>query len=261
MSPVRARSGLETIPAFAPLLEEQRTLPCLDQPKPIMSTRPRKAHVLQCLTRSSLTRRVDGKRAELRPILIVGNLLHPVDALSVESLGDGDVDHRRGGCRAMPMFLAGRYPNDIAGSDILLWASFRLHPAHAEGDNQGLAQRMRMPGRSCAGFECHDGAANAGGLATFEAHVDPDPTGEILRRTFRRWLRAAAHDVHGHPPKMIAGGRVAMRPASRQQYGRRAAEHRAARNIALATTSRPLSWYVTEWMLTLPSSFLVMAPP
>ena len=50
------------------------------------------------------------------PILVVGDLLHPVDDLAVERFGNGDVAHRRGRRRPMPMLLAGREPDDIAGA-------------------------------------------------------------------------------------------------------------------------------------------------
>src|SRR3954469_5884326 len=63
--------------------------------------------------------------------LIVADLLHPVDALSVEGLGDRDVGHRGGGGRAVPVLLAGRNPDHVAGADLLLRAAFALGPAAA----------------------------------------------------------------------------------------------------------------------------------
>jgi hypothetical protein len=83
----------------------------------------------------------------------VGHFLQPVDRLAIERLGDGDVRHPGGRRCAVPMFLARRNPDDIAGSDVLLGAALRLHPAQAGSDDQGLAQRTRMPGRSCARLE------------------------------------------------------------------------------------------------------------
>ena len=47
-------------------------------------------------------------------MLFLADLLHPVDALSLESLGDRDVGHRYGGRRAMPMLLTGRDPDHVA---------------------------------------------------------------------------------------------------------------------------------------------------
>src|SRR4030095_6340911 len=163
--------------------------------------------------------------------LFVGHLLHPVDRLAIERLGDGDMRHTRRRRCAMPVFLTRQNPDDIAGPDVLLGAALYLHPAQAGGDDQGLAQRMSVPSRAGAGLESHDRAADAGRSSALKGHVDPDSACEILRRTFRRWLRAAAHDVHGRPPKMIACWRAAMRQSRRQQCGYRAGKHSTARNV------------------------------
>src|SRR4051812_40931033 len=67
--------------------------------------------------------------------LIVADLLHPVDALPVEGLRDCDVGHRGGGGRAVPVLLAGRNPDHVAGADLLLRAAFALGPAAAGRDD------------------------------------------------------------------------------------------------------------------------------
>jgi hypothetical protein len=46
-------------------------------------------------------------------------MLHPVDHLAVFLFLNGDVGHGGGGRGSMPVFLAGREPNDIAGPDLL----------------------------------------------------------------------------------------------------------------------------------------------
>ena len=66
-----------------------------------------------------------------RPILLVTDLFHPIDGFSVQGFLNGDVRHRRGCRRAMPVLLAGRKPDDIAGSDFLNWTALALHPAAA----------------------------------------------------------------------------------------------------------------------------------
>ena len=48
-------------------------------------------------------------------VLLVADLLHPVDGLAVERFLDGDVRHRRGRRRAVPVLLAGREPDHVAG--------------------------------------------------------------------------------------------------------------------------------------------------
>ena len=45
----------------------------------------------------------------------------------------------------MPMFLVGREPNHITGSDILDRSAFTLNPAAAIGDDESLTQGMRVP--------------------------------------------------------------------------------------------------------------------
>src|SRR3954470_17829667 len=126
--------------------------------------------------------------------LIVADLLHPVDALPVEGLRDCDVGHRGGGGRAVPVLLAGRNPDHVAGADLLLRAAVALGPAAAGRDDQRLAERMRMPGRAGAGLEGHDGAGDTRRGAALEGRVDPHGSGEIVGRALGRGLRPAALD-------------------------------------------------------------------
>src|ERR671912_66660 len=65
------------------------------------------------------------------PVLLVANLFHPIDRLAVERLRDGDVAHRRGVRGAVPMLLAGREPDHVAGADLLAPAALDLCPADA----------------------------------------------------------------------------------------------------------------------------------
>ena len=67
---------------------------------------------------------------------------------------------------------AGRDPDDVAGPDLLDRAALALHPAGAGGDDQRLAQRMRVPGGAGAGLEGDDAAADARRIAALEALVD-----------------------------------------------------------------------------------------
>src|SRR6266704_2040666 len=64
-------------------------------------------------------------------ILLVADLLHPVDHLAVFLFLNGDVGHGCGSRGPMPVLLAGREPNDVAGSDLLDGSAFSLHPAAA----------------------------------------------------------------------------------------------------------------------------------
>src|SRR5712691_10782963 len=94
------------------------------------------------------------------PVLLVADLLHPIDHLAVNALLDRDVSHGRSGCGSMPMLLARREPHDIAGPDLLDRSTFALSPAAARCDNQSLTQRMRVPCRPRTRFESHAGTAD-----------------------------------------------------------------------------------------------------
>ena len=62
------------------------------------------------------------------PVLLVADLFHPVDDLAVELLLNGDMRHRRRRRGAVPMLLAGREPDHVAGPDFLDRAAPALHP-------------------------------------------------------------------------------------------------------------------------------------
>src|SRR5260221_709682 len=79
-------------------------------------------------------------------IFFVGDLLHPGDVLAVERLLDRNVRHRFARRRAVPVLLVGRAPQHVTGVELEDWAALHLRPADAFGDDQGLAERMRVPG-------------------------------------------------------------------------------------------------------------------
>src|SRR6478735_3692681 len=91
-------------------------------------------------------------------ILFVADLLHPVHKFAIQRLLNGNV--RQGGFRGgtMPMLFAGREPDNIAGMYFFDRTAFALHPATARGHDEGLAQRVRVPGCASAGLKCDAGA-------------------------------------------------------------------------------------------------------
>jgi hypothetical protein len=86
-------------------------------------------------------------------VLLVADLFHPPNVLPVNLLLNGDMRHTIGGGRTMPMFHARRYPYDITRLDLLLFTTLLLHPACAGSHDQGLTERMGMPGRAGAGLK------------------------------------------------------------------------------------------------------------
>ena len=103
---------------------------------------------------------------------------------------------RRGRRRAVPVLLAGREPDDVAGPDLLDRAALALRPAAAGGDDQRLAERMRVPGGARAGLEGDAGAADARRVRRLEQRIDAHRAGEPLRRSLAGRLRAASLDFH-----------------------------------------------------------------
>ena len=91
--------------------------------------------------------------AELSLILFVAHVLHPIDGFAIELFLNGEMRHCGSWCRAVPMFLARRKPDNIARADFLERSTPVLRPATARSDNQRLAERMCMPCGSRARFE------------------------------------------------------------------------------------------------------------
>jgi hypothetical protein len=79
-----------------------------------------------------------------RLVLLVAHFFHPIDRLVVELFLNGGVGHGRRGSCAMPVFFAGREPNDIAGVDFFDRSALALGPAAACGG--WVCQAVRAPG-------------------------------------------------------------------------------------------------------------------
>src|SRR5882762_287814 len=99
-----------------------------------------------------------------REVLLVGDLLQPIDILAVELLCNCDVRHARGWRRAMPVLLAGRTPNHVARPNFLDGFAPALGPSESRCDDQGLAERVRVPRRARTRFERYAPAGDTGGL-------------------------------------------------------------------------------------------------
>ena len=97
----------------------------------------------------------------------------------------------------MPVVLVGRAIEDIAFAEFELLAIAQLGPAHPIGHDQGLAQRMAMPGRPGARCECDDGTRQARGVVAGELTTDRGAAGEVFLRTRDLVLFVPAADLHG----------------------------------------------------------------
>ena len=123
-------------------------------------------------------------------VLGVCNLLHPDHRYAIECFLNSNVRHSRCRRRTVPMLMAWRTPDDVAGANFDNRAAFALGPADTVEDDQRLARRMGMPVRSRARFERHDGASRTARLFSLEGAVDADGAGEPGGGTLGGWSGA-----------------------------------------------------------------------
>src|SRR5438105_13942310 len=85
----------------------------------------------------------------LRPhgalILFLADLFHPIDDFAIQLFLDRDVHHRRCWRGAVPVFLAGREPVDITGTNLFDGPAPSLRAAAASGADDSLPEGTRMP--------------------------------------------------------------------------------------------------------------------
>src|SRR5581483_2156589 len=86
-------------------------------------------------------------------VLLVGDVLEPVDRLAIELLLHGDVRHGRAGRGAVPVLFAGGKPHDVTGANLFNRSAPALDAAAPGGHDQRLAERMSVPGCACAWLE------------------------------------------------------------------------------------------------------------
>ena len=95
--------------------------------------------------------------------MVFGYLFQPVHCFAVEGFLDGDVGHGGSGRSAVPVFLARREADDVAGVNFFNRPAFALSPTGADSDYKGLAERMRVPCGASAWLESDAGSGGARG--------------------------------------------------------------------------------------------------
>src|SRR5579859_4307550 len=95
-------------------------------------------------------------------VLLVTHVFHPVHHLAVFLFLDGDVRHGRRRGSAVPVLLTWREPDHVAGPYFLDSTAPALRAPAARSNNQGLAQRMRVPCSPRARLKSYAGALNKG---------------------------------------------------------------------------------------------------
>src|SRR5580765_5662998 len=104
--------------------------------------------------------------------------------------------HGRSRGSPMPVLLAGREPDHIAGSDLLDRSPFTLSPAAPSRDDESLTERMRMPCSTRARLEGYAGTLNTCRIGRLKERIDPYTAGEPLQGSLGRGLRADSFDFH-----------------------------------------------------------------
>ena len=88
----------------------------------------------------------------------------------------------------MPMLLTRREPDHVTGPNWLDGATPALHETAASRHDEGLTQRVGVPGCASAGLERDAGGEYAGRSVCLNQGVDAYGAGEILGRPFARGL-------------------------------------------------------------------------
>src|SRR5579871_6518265 len=114
---------------------------------------PKRSCSIKDLKRDDDSTRSHRALARLRRVFVVPNRLHPRYITAVQGFLHGDVGHTGRWRSAVPMFLARRNPDDIAGPDFAYRSAFGLYATNPRDDVERLSERVRMPVRACSRLE------------------------------------------------------------------------------------------------------------
>lgn len=97
-------------------------------------------------------------RERCRAVLLVADFFQPIHRPVVLRFGKGDVRHRAVRRDAVPVFDAGWNLHHVARPHLFNRAAPALHAPDARSHDQGLSQRVRVPGGASARLK-GDGSA------------------------------------------------------------------------------------------------------
>ncbi len=129
-------------------------------------------------------------------VLLIANLLHPLNDFSVQSLLNGDMRHRRSWTCPMPVLFVRRKPNHIAWPNLFDRSTFALRPTKPGRDDQRLTEWMRMPGGAGTRFERDACATNTCRFGRLKQRIDSDIPSEPFRGSLARRTRINSLDFH-----------------------------------------------------------------
>src|SRR5919204_4527815 len=139
------------------------------------------------------------------PVLLVGDLGAPGHGVPLLArLLEREVRHEAGRRGAVPVVLARLEEDAVARADDLDRAAAPLAQADALGDVDGLAVRVRVPGRPRAGREVDARRAQERRAGRHGDPIDEDGAGEPLARP-ATGLKAVPGDLRRRPPCVSQG--------------------------------------------------------
>ena len=149
-SPAAADSRTRTPPAPYPPSPAPRAPPASSPDRPfavLLRTSPR----VHPGSTSAGERRLSGERSAA--VVRVAHRLQPRHRLAALRKLQRHVRHPDGRRGAVPVPLAGSEPDDVARPQLLARAAFSRRPSESGGDQEGLAERVRVPARTRARLE------------------------------------------------------------------------------------------------------------
>ena len=127
-------------------------------------------------------------------------MFEPIDGLAIELLLHGDVRHRRGWRRAVPVLFAGGKPHDVTEANLFNGSASALDASGPGCHNERLAEWMGVPRGARAWLERDGRTRSSGGSGGLKQRIDTDRAGKPVTGSFRGRLRTCSSDLHGEVP-------------------------------------------------------------